>query len=210
MEKMFYRDAKPMGIFKDPEEIKKHSQMFMNAIMQVQKYKEQDKRDEALKLIKEVIRREAANYVDTEDKEYHSFRNAFEVLLYANHVHPFNFQKKTKKQLEGMQIELSLAYLVYGGMMLEKQQYDKAIDILWKAVDANPVDVQLLFAIRSGFATEAFCICTILDRQILFIENDITIDVSDRNFGSRDEIEVIHVAVIHLAFLVGQLASAVS
>ena len=185
IEKLFDREAKPMGIFKDPEEIKKHSQMFMNAIMQVQKYKEQDKRDEALKLIKEVIRREAANYVDTEDKEYHSFRNAFEVLLYANHVHPFNFQKKTKKQLEGMQIELSLAYLVYGGMMLEKQQYDKAIDILWKAVDANPVDVQLLFAIADAYKGKGYykTYFTLMKRAHVYAVRKVDIGRIYRNYA---------------------------
>ena len=151
IEKLFAQEVTPTGIFTDPQEQKKHAQMYMNALMQVQKYKQQDKRDEALKLIKDVIRKEAANYVDTDEKEYHAFRSAFEVLLYANHVHPYNYEKKMKKKIEGMQIDLASAYLVYGAMMLEKQQYDKAIDILWKGVDANPVNVQILFALADAY-----------------------------------------------------------
>ena len=151
IDKLFAQEVKPTGIFTDPQEVKKHAQIYMNAIMQVQKFKEQDKRDEALKLIKDVIRKEAANYIDTEDKEYHAFRNAFEVLLYANHTHPYNYKKKTRKKLDGMQIDLSSAYLVYGAMMLEKQQYDKAIDILWKAVETSPVNVQMLFALADAY-----------------------------------------------------------
>ncbi|MDY3928234.1 MAG: hypothetical protein SOZ34_02610 [Clostridia bacterium] len=151
VERLFDREVTPAGVFTDPQEIQKHGQIYMNALMQVQKFKEDDKRDEALKLIKDVIRKEAANYVDTEDKEYHAFRNAFEVLLYVNHAHPYNYDKKTKKQVEGMQIDLSSAYLVYGAMMLEKQQYDKAIDILWKAVEANPVNVQMIFALADAY-----------------------------------------------------------
>lgn len=55
-----------------------------------------------------------------------------------------------------MQVDLSAAYLIYGAMMLEKEQYDKAIDILWKAVEANPVNVQLLFALADAYKGKGF------------------------------------------------------
>ncbi len=135
----------------DPQEIQKHNAVFMNALMQSQKFKQEGKRDEALKLIREVIKKEAINYVNTADKEYHCFRNAYEMLLYANLYHPFNPEKQTKKQLEGMQVDLSSAYLVLGAMMLEQKQYDKAIEIISKAVEANPVNVQFLFALADAY-----------------------------------------------------------
>ena len=141
----------PNGILTDPEQIAKHTQAFTNALMQVNKYKQEGKRDEALKLIRAVIRTEAVIYSDTPDVEHHCFRTAFDVLLYANLYHPCNPKTNEKKQFSAMQVDLSAAYLIYGAMMLEKEQFDKAIDILWKAVEANPVNVQLMFALADAY-----------------------------------------------------------
>lgn len=141
----------PNGLLSDPAEISKHMKIFANALMQSQKFKQEGRRDEALKLIREVIRQESVKYNNTPDLEFHCFANAFEVMLYANLYHPYNPETNQKKQLAAMQVDLSAAYLFYGAMMLEKQQYDKAIDILWKAVEANPVNVQLMFALADAY-----------------------------------------------------------
>jgi|GEM_PF-5678575 len=148
--------SNPTGLLTNPEEITKHMNAFNNALVQVQKFKQQDKRDEALKLLKEVIKQEAVKYNDTPDIEYHCFRNAFEVMLYANLYHPYNPVKKEKKQLVGMQVDLSAAYLVLGAMMLEKAQFDKAIDLFWKSTEANPVNVQVLFALADAYKGKGY------------------------------------------------------
>ena len=67
-----------------------------------------------------------------------------------------------------------------------------------------------IFSIRAGFATETLRIGAVLDRQLLFIEDNITVDISNRDFGCRDQIKIIHFAMIHLPFLVRQLARTIT
>lgn len=138
-------------LLSEPEEIKKHSAIFMSALMQSQKLKQEGKCDEALKLIGRVILTEAPKYINTPDKMYHCFRNTYEVLLYANLYHPINPQTGEKKQLEAMQVDMSGAYLIFGAMMLEQKRYDEAIEIMLKAVEANPVNVQIMFALADAY-----------------------------------------------------------
>ena len=146
------KDAKPAEpLLNSPEEIAKHSQIFLTALMQVQRLKQENKREDALKLIKEIIKKETVKYTDTDLVEYHSFRNSFEILLYANLFHPYNPEKQEKKQIVGTQVDLASAYLVFGVMMLEQRQYDKAIDIFWEGLKFNPVNVQLLFALSDAY-----------------------------------------------------------
>ncbi len=151
------KDAKPAEpLLTDPAEIAKYSQVFLAALMQVQKFKQDNKRDEALKLIKEVIKKESVKYIDTDLVEYHSFRNSFELLLYANLFHPYNPEKQEKKQIAATQVDLASAYLVFGVMMLEQRQYDKAIDIFWKGLEINPVNIPLLFALSDAYKGKKF------------------------------------------------------
>ncbi len=135
----------------DNEEIIRHSQLFIQALIQVQKLKDENKREEASRLIKEIIKKESAKYEDTDLIEYHSFRNSFEALLYANLYHPYNAEKQEKKQGAPTIEDLSSAYLVYGIMMLEQKQYDKALDILWEGHRVNPVNVPILFALADAY-----------------------------------------------------------
>src|SRR5574344_67131 len=67
-----------------------------------------------------------------------------------------------------------------------------------------------VLTVRTGLAAEALRICTIHDRQLFLIHYDISVDISNRNLGCRNQVEIIHFARIHLAFLVRQLAFAVS
>ena len=135
----------------DKDEIEKHLKVFLGALLQVQKLKQENRREDAQKLIKEVIKQESSKYQNTDLIEYHSFANSFEVLLYANLFHPYNPEKQQKKQIIGTQVDLASAYLVFGAMMLEQKQYDKAIDILWKGLESNPVNIQLLFALSDAY-----------------------------------------------------------
>lgn len=145
-------DTKPQEpLLTDKEEIAKHLKVFFGDLLQVQKLKQENKREDAQKLIKEVIKQEAAKYKNTDLIEYHSFRNSFEVLLYANLFHPYNPEKQEKKQIIGTQVDLASAYLVFGVMMLEQRQYDKAIDIFWKGLESNPVNIELLFALSDAY-----------------------------------------------------------
>lgn len=135
----------------DNEEIIRHSQLFIQSLMYVQKLKDENKREEASRLIKEIIKKESAKYEDTDLVEYHSFRNSFEALLYANLYHPYNAERQEKKQGAPTQEDLSGAYLVYGIMMLEQKQYDKALDILWEGHRINPVNIPILFALADAY-----------------------------------------------------------
>lgn len=139
-----------------PDEIMKHQKIFTTAMLETQKLKQEKKDDEAFKLIKNIIKTEKAKYQNTENKEYHSFHNAFEVLLYVNLYHPYNVEKNTKKEIIATQVDLASSYLIYGAMMLDKKQYDEAIDILWEGVFLNPVNLQLLFALADAYKGKRF------------------------------------------------------
>ena len=146
------KDAKPQdSLLTNPQEIAEYSKIFVGALLQVQKLKQENKREDASKLIKEIIKKETLKYEDTDLIEYRSFRNSFELLLYANLYHPYNPKKQQKKQIVATQVDLASAYLVFGAMMLEQRQYDKAIDILRKGLFYNPVNIQLMFALADAY-----------------------------------------------------------
>ncbi len=67
-----------------------------------------------------------------------------------------------------------------------------------------------VFAVCAGFAAEAGRIGGILDGKVLLIDNDIAVEVRDGNFGGRDKVQVVKIGVVHLSFLVGQLACAIA
>lgn len=138
-------------LLEDAEQIRRHAAEFTQALVKVHNMKLDNKREDALKLLKDIIRKEASKYRDNDITEYRCFRNSFEVLLYANLYHPYNPEKQEKKQLVGMQVDLSAAYMLWGVMMLEQRQYDKAIDILRAALKANPVNVSVMFALADAY-----------------------------------------------------------
>ena len=67
-----------------------------------------------------------------------------------------------------------------------------------------------ILAVRACFAAETLGVGTILDGEFLFVHDNIAIDVRYGNFGGGNQIQVVQIAVVHLSFLVGQLACAVS
>ena len=88
-----------------------------------------------------------------------------------------------------------------------------------RCIDSDDLDLRELvqtvqtthiLTVRTGFATEALSVGTVLDGQILLVDDDIAIDIGNRYLGSRNQIEIIYLAVVHLALLIGQLACAVA
>ena len=67
-----------------------------------------------------------------------------------------------------------------------------------------------VLTIAASLSAETLCVGTVLDRQVLLIEDYIAIDVCHRHLSSWDEIKVIHLTVIHLSLLVRQLSCAVA
>ena len=67
-----------------------------------------------------------------------------------------------------------------------------------------------ILAIRTCFTTETCRISAVHLWKILLVKDNITVDVGYRNFGSWDKVKVVKTAVVHLAFLVGQLSSSVA
>lgn len=148
------KSAEPLS--DDPEKIRIHSAEFTRALTEVHNLKSDNKREDALKLIKDIICKEAAKYKDDDITEYRCFRNSFEVLLYANLYHPYNPERQEKKQIVGMQVDLAAAYMLWGVMMLEQRQYDKAIDILRAALKANPVNVPVMLALADAYRGKGY------------------------------------------------------
>ena len=151
LEKLF-ENAKPKTkLLEDYDEILKYANDYTKKLLMVSTLKNDNKRDEALRLIKDIIREETFKYPNSEVLEYHSFKDSFEALLFANLYHPYNPKTQENKQLVNTQIDISSAYFMYGAMLLEQKQYDRAIDILWCASGYNPVNPQILFALADCY-----------------------------------------------------------
>ena len=83
---------------------------------------------------------------------------------------------------------------------------------VFRLIDSNDLDLRELvqtvqsahvLAIRAGLPTEALCIGAVLDGQILLVEDNVAVDICHGHLGRGDQIEVVHLAVIHLPLLVG-------
>jgi hypothetical protein len=60
--------------------------------------------------------------------------------------------------------------------------------------------------IAAGLAAEARGVAHHFDRQLFGVQDLVAVEVGDGHLGRGDQIEVVHRGVVHLAFLVGQLA----
>ena len=99
------------------------------------------------------------------------------------------------------------------------QHFAMALLAMLRSIDAydlnfaelmEAVETTYVLTITASFAAETLGVCTILDWQILLVDDDIAVDVGHRNFSCGYQVEVIHFTVIHLAFFVRQLTSSVS
>ena len=83
--------------------------------------------------------------------------------------------------------------------------YDLYFGELVQAVQSAHV-----LAVRTCFAAEALGVGAVLDRQLRLVENNVAIEVGYRHFGGRNQIEVVHFAVVHLSLFIRQLACSVT
>ncbi len=67
-----------------------------------------------------------------------------------------------------------------------------------------------VLAVGAGLAAEALGVGAVFDGQLVFAQDDVAIDIGHGHLGRRDEVEVVLVAVVHLAFLVGKLACTIA
>ena len=67
-----------------------------------------------------------------------------------------------------------------------------------------------VLAVGTGLAAEALRVGAVLDGELLLVQNHVAVDVRHGDFGGRNQVEVIHFAMVHLTLLVGQLARAVA
>ena len=71
------------------------------------------------------------------------------------------------------------------------------------------VEAAHVLAVRAGLATEAGGVGAVLDGEVAGLEDGVTVNVGDGHLGGGDQVEVVEVGVVHLSFLVGQLAGGV-
>ncbi len=83
------------------------------------------------------------------------------------------------------------------------QLYDLHFVELMQAIEATDI-----LPIAAGFTAEARRIRRHSDRELSFFQHLVAEDVRYWNFGSGDQIEVIPAHIIHLSFLIRQLAGA--
>ena len=90
---------------------------------------------------------------------------------------------------------------------------------MFRSVDAHylhfvklvqTVESAHILTVTSGFAAEAGRIGTTLDGEFFLVEYLVAENVGYRHLGSRYEVEIVQVGMIHLAFLIGQLSCAIA
>ena len=81
---------------------------------------------------------------------------------------------------------------------------------LYLAEFVQAVQAAHVLAIRACLAAEALGVGAVLDGEVFLVEDDVAVDVRHGHLGGGDEVEVVQLAVVHLALLVGQLACAVA
>ena len=64
------------------------------------------------------------------------------------------------------------------------------------------VQTTYVLTIRASLTTEALCVCTVLDRKILLVENHVAVNIRNGHLGCWDEIEIIYLTVVHLTFFI--------
>ena len=90
------------------------------------------------------------------------------------------------------------------GMLRRVNTHDLDLRELMQTVQAT-----YILAVRTCLATETLRISAVLNRQLVLVDDHIAVDIRYRHLSGRDEIEVIHLAVVHLALFVGQLTRSV-
>ena len=74
----------------------------------------------------------------------------------------------------------------------------------------QPVQSAYVLAVATCLATETLRVGAVLDRQLFLVDDLVAVQVRHRYLSRRNQIQVIHLAVVHLTFFVRQLACAVT
>ena len=72
------------------------------------------------------------------------------------------------------------------------------------------VQTAYILAVRTRLATETLRVCAVLNRQLSLVQNDVAIEVGHRHLSRRNQIEIIHLTVVHLTLFIRQLARSVT
>ena len=67
-----------------------------------------------------------------------------------------------------------------------------------------------ILAVAPSLTAETLCVCAVLDGQVFLVEDNIAVDVCYGYLGSRDEVQVVNLTMVHLSLLVGKLSCAIA
>ena len=104
--------------------------------------------DKALTMLEAMVNKfeKSKLYQDDSVNEYHHFNNSLELFLYS--------LSKPAKQIRQVQEDFVHPYVLYGFVLLELKQYDKARNALEKALKWNPVKVSTIFELAEIYKIE--------------------------------------------------------
>lgn len=105
--------------------------------------------DKALKMIEDLVKKveELNMFQDDQVSEYHIFDEFFEEILYRHKYNP-------SKDLRRAQIPYTEIYSLYGGLLVELNQLDKARESLEKGLRWNPMNFQIMSEYIETFKME--------------------------------------------------------
>ena len=81
-------------------------------------------------------------------------------------------------------------------------------DNLYLVELVKSVQTSHVLTIGTCLTTEAWGICSKLLRELGIVQDDVPVDIGNRNLSSRNEIEIVETYIVHLGLLVRQLACA--
>lgn len=90
-------------------------------------------------------------FEDDKVSEYHYFTNPLEEITFRKYVHP----KKQLRYIPDNQPLLDL-YYVYGFLLLEDKQYEKAEEYLKKAIRINPVSARIILELTEIYKVHTY------------------------------------------------------
>ena len=90
-------------------------------------------------------------FEDDRVSEYHYFTNPLEDLIFRKYIGP----KKELRYIPDNQPLLDL-YYVYGFLLLENQEYDKAEEYLKKAIRINPVSARIILELTEIYKVHTY------------------------------------------------------
>ena len=104
-----------------------------------------------LKKLDEFMKTFPAMYEDDKVSEYHYFTNPLEELIFRKYIG----LKKELRYIPDNQPLLDL-YYVYGFLLLESKQYDKAEEYLKKAIKINPVSSRIILELTEIYKVHTY------------------------------------------------------